>query len=125
MPREELGTIPANVRIETFVPQAEVMSHARAVVCHGGSGTLLSTLATGCPVVVVPLFADQPANARATEAAGAGLAVFTHQADEIANAIRTVLVSESIHAGARKVAAELASMHSVNDAVHEMISCCG
>lgn len=125
MPREELGTIPANVRIETFVPQAQVMSHARAVVCHGGSGTLLSTLATGCPVVVVPLFADQPANARATEAAGAGLAVFTHQADEIANAIRTVLVSELIHAGARKVAAELASMHSVNDAVHEMISCCG
>ena len=31
---------------------------------------------------------------------------------------------KSIHAGARKVAAELASMHSVNDAVHEMISCC-
>jgi hypothetical protein len=73
--------------------------------------------------VVVPLFADQPANARATEAAGAGLAVFTHQADEIANAIRTVLASEFIHAGARKVAAELASMNSVNDAVHEMISC--
>jgi UDP:flavonoid glycosyltransferase YjiC (YdhE family) len=37
-PREELGSIPANVRIETFVPQAQVMSHALAVVCHGGSG---------------------------------------------------------------------------------------
>lgn len=73
MPRDELGGIPDNVRVEKFVPQAEIMPHTRAVVCHGGSGTLLSTLATGCPVVVIPLFADQPANARAAEAAGAGL----------------------------------------------------
>jgi hypothetical protein len=50
--------------------------------------------------------------------------VFTHQVDSLANAVRTVLASESIHAGAKKVATELASMHSVNDAVHEMISCC-
>jgi UDP:flavonoid glycosyltransferase YjiC (YdhE family) len=125
MPRDELGVIPDNVRVEKFVPQAEIMSHTRAVVCHGGSGTLLSSLATGCPVVVIPLFADQPANARAAEAAGAGIAVFTQDADEIAKAIRTVLASEAIPAGAKAVAAQLASMHSMNEAVAEMMSLAG
>ena len=125
MPREELGVIPDNVRVERFVPQAEIMPYASAVVCHGGSGTLLSTLATGCPVVVIPLFADQPANARAAEAAGAGLAVFTHHADDIAKAIRAVLTSESIRAGAQNVAAELASMHPMNEAIAEIISIAG
>lgn len=125
MPRDELGVIPNNVRVEKFVPQAEIMPHTRAVVCHGGSGTLLSTLATGCPVVVIPLFADQPANARAAEAAGAGLAVLTHHADEIAKAIRTVLASEAIRAGAQAVATQMASMHSMNEAVAEMMSLAG
>jgi UDP-glucoronosyl and UDP-glucosyl transferase len=97
----------------------------RAAVRHGGSGTLLSTLATGCPVVVIPLFADQPANARAAEAAGAGLAVFTHHADEIAKPIRAVLTSESIREGAQNIAAELASMHPMNEAIAEMISIAG
>ena len=103
MPREELGVIPDNVRVEKFVPQVETMPYTSAVVCHGGSGTLISTLATGCPVVVIPLFADQPANARAAGAAGAGLAVFTHHADEVARAILAVLTSESIRAGAQKI----------------------
>ena len=125
MPREELGMIPDNVRVEKFVPQVEIMPHASAVVCHGGSGTLLSTLAMRCPVVVIPLFADQPANARAAEAAGAGLAVFTHHADEIAKAIHAVLTSESIRAGAQKIAAELASMHPMNEAIAEIISIAG
>src|SRR4051812_33844143 len=118
MPREELGAIPDNVRVERFVPQVEIMPYTSAVVCHGGSGTLLSTLAAG-------FFADQPANARAAEAAGAGLAVFTHHADEIAKVIRAVLTSESIRAGAQNIAPELASMHPMNEAIAEIISLAG
>jgi hypothetical protein len=54
-----------------------------------------------------------------------GLAVFTHHADEIAKAIRAVLKSESIRAGAQSVATELASMHPMNEAIAEMISIAG
>jgi UDP:flavonoid glycosyltransferase YjiC (YdhE family) len=46
-----------------------------ATACHGGSGTTLGALAAGLPLVVVPLFADQPVNARRVAAVGAGLAV--------------------------------------------------
>ena len=70
-----LGPVPANVRVTAWVPQADVLGEAALVVCHGGSGTTLGALAAGLPLVVVPLFADQFANARRVEAAGAGLAV--------------------------------------------------
>ena len=51
--------------------------------------------------------------------------MFTHHADEIAKAIRAVLTSESIRAGAQNVAAELASMHPMNEAIAEIISIAG
>jgi UDP:flavonoid glycosyltransferase YjiC (YdhE family) len=72
---EVLGPAPPNVHVERWVPQANVFGHATAVVCHGGSGTTLGALAAGLPVVVVPLFADQPENARRVAAVGAGIAV--------------------------------------------------
>jgi MGT family glycosyltransferase len=68
---ESLGEVPANVHIERFVPQDEVLPHAQAVLCHGGSGTVLGAVAAGVPLVVVPMFADQPYNAERVAAAGA------------------------------------------------------
>ena len=60
-----LGTPPEHVRVARWVPQADVLPHARVVVCHGGSGTTLGALAAGVPLVVAPLFADQPQNGAA------------------------------------------------------------
>jgi UDP:flavonoid glycosyltransferase YjiC (YdhE family) len=71
----ELGPLPANVVVEHWVPQAEVVSHAAAVVCHGGYGTTVGALAAGVPLVVAPLFADQGRNAARVAAVGAGLAL--------------------------------------------------
>jgi hypothetical protein len=48
--------------------------------------------------------------------------VFTHHADDIAKAIRAVLTSDSNRACAQNVAAELASMHPMDEAVAEIIS---
>lgn len=70
-----LGPIPSNVRVEPWVDQREVLLDAAAVLSHGGSGTTLGALATGCPQVLFPLFADQAANARAVQDAGLGVAL--------------------------------------------------
>ena len=59
----ELGPLPRAVRVERWVPQASVMAHA-ATVGHGGSGSMLTTLAAGVPMALIPFFADQPSNAR-------------------------------------------------------------
>jgi UDP:flavonoid glycosyltransferase YjiC (YdhE family) len=61
--------------VERFWLQAQVMPHAAAMVGHGGFGTTVQALAAGIPVVVVPLFVDQPHNARRVHDAGVGLAL--------------------------------------------------
>ena len=65
----ELGPQPAHVRIERFVPQAEILPRCDAVVSHGGSGSVLGALAHGIPLVLLPIGADQPLNARALRSA--------------------------------------------------------
>ena len=61
--RDELGSLPANVLVEEYIPQAQALRHADLVVCHGGSGTMLASLAAGLPVVSLPQGADQFINA--------------------------------------------------------------
>ena len=64
------GVQPGHVRIERFVPQAEVLRDTDLVVSHGGSGSLMATLAHGLPSVLLPLGADQPHNALRAEELG-------------------------------------------------------
>jgi UDP-glucoronosyl and UDP-glucosyl transferase len=72
---EALGTPPPNVHLTRWVPQVDAFAEARLVVSHGGSGTTLGALAARRPLVIVPLFADQPPNAKRVAEVGAGLVV--------------------------------------------------
>jgi UDP:flavonoid glycosyltransferase YjiC (YdhE family) len=119
---QALGTVPDNVTVREFVPQAEVFTHATAVVCHGGSGTLLGGLAAGLPMVVVPLFADQPYNARAVDAAGAGIAVLSPEAAPLRAAVQRVLVDTSLREGALRIADEMLTMASLDDAAGALLA---
>lgn len=122
MPHEELGTIPPNVTVEAFVPQAEVLPYADAVICHGGSGTLLGALAMGLPQVVVPLFADQPHNAASIARAGAGLSVTERTAPVLRAAIAQVLQDDSIRQTARRIAGDIAGMPTMDAVVDRLLA---
>ena len=80
----DLGPVPPNVTVKRWVPQAEALAKASLVVCHGGSGTVLGTLAAGLPLVILPMFADQTANAERLASVGAARVV---TADELRDAI--------------------------------------
>jgi hypothetical protein len=70
----DLGELPPNVHVETWVSHDDAASSAVAIVGHGGYGTTLGALAHGVPQVILPLFsADQWANGAAVQRAGAGL----------------------------------------------------
>ncbi|MDP8922525.1 MAG: glycosyltransferase [Chloroflexota bacterium] len=60
----DFGPAPPNVRIERYIPQTLLFSRCAVVICHGGSGTVMAALAHGLPLVLVPIGADQPQNAR-------------------------------------------------------------
>jgi UDP:flavonoid glycosyltransferase YjiC (YdhE family) len=105
------------------VPQQDVLGHAAAAVVHGGSGSTLGAIAAGVPLVVVPLFADQPQNARRVAEVGAGIAVEPQRDDLEANirplrdAIRSVLEEPSYRERVRGLANELRAEPAVDEAV--------
>lgn len=116
-----LGAIPANVRVEAWVPQAEVFPHTAVMVCHGGSGTVLGGLAAGLPQVVVPIGADQPHNAQSIAAIGAGLALTKPDAETLRAAIQRVLGDEGFRRAASAISIEMAALPSVDDAVNALL----
>ncbi|PGH48009.1 macrolide-inactivating glycosyltransferase [Streptomyces sp. Ru87] len=59
----ELGEIPANFEVHTWVPQLAILKQADAFVTHAGMGGSQEGLACGVPMVAVPQAADQFANA--------------------------------------------------------------
>ncbi|CAL9338540.1 Elloramycin glycosyltransferase ElmGT [Streptomyces sp. enrichment culture] len=68
-----LGTLPDNVRPLPWVPLAELLTAADALVHHGGSGTMLTALQAGLPQLLLPQGADHFVNADALTATGAAL----------------------------------------------------
>ncbi|WP_433083863.1 glycosyltransferase [Dactylosporangium sp. CA-052675] len=108
----ELGPQPAHVRVERYIPQASLLPRCSAVVTHAGSGTVVGALAHGLPMVLVPMGADQPANADRCAELGVGVvldAVAATGADAAA-ALRTVLTGPSYAAAAQALRAEVAAM---------------
>jgi hypothetical protein len=105
-----LGTVPPNVRIESFVDQPGVLAHASLVVHHGGSGTVLGALTAGVPQLLLPKGADQFFNTDAM--AAAGLAPVLEPAQVTASAVAAV-AADTIgrrNPAADAVRAELAAM---------------
>jgi UDP:flavonoid glycosyltransferase YjiC (YdhE family) len=98
-----------------------VLPRAAAVVCHGGSGTVLGALAAGVPMVVVPLGADQPHNAQRIAATGAGLALPKPDASSLRAAIERVLAEAVFRNNARRLAAEIAALPNLERAVAALI----
>ncbi len=126
-PDEMQLTAPGDhVHIERWVAQADVLPHARLTVCHGGSGTTLGALAAGVPLVVTPLFADQPDNARRVAAVGAGVVVepsdsgpFRSAVDphQLRDAILAVMAGDTYTQAARAIAAEHRQLPPVDEAL--------
>jgi UDP:flavonoid glycosyltransferase YjiC (YdhE family) len=109
----QLDPLPANVHVERFWPQHEVMAEVVGMIGHGGFGTTLSALRAGVPMVVVPLFAlDQHLTARAVERVGAGLCLDGGPSAiaGLPDALMRIVDDSSYRAGARRVAAEMASL---------------
>ncbi|MGW7539043.1 glycosyltransferase [Amycolatopsis sp. NPDC054798] len=100
------GEQPDHVRIEQFVPQTQLLPAVDAVVCHGGSATVLGALAHGVPLVISPLASDHFEVAAQVHAAEAGLSV--DAGDGILDAVRTVLADRTCRESAAIFAARIA-----------------
>jgi MGT family glycosyltransferase len=69
----ELGDVPANVTIQSYVPQLEVLERAAVFVTHGGMNSVSESLHYGMPMVVIPQIGEQAIVGLQLQALGAGI----------------------------------------------------
>jgi UDP:flavonoid glycosyltransferase YjiC (YdhE family) len=95
--------VPANSRLEQFIPHSAALDRAVCVITHGGMGATQKTLARGIPVCVVPFGRDQLEVARRVEVADAGtrLPAGRLSPDRLLTKVREAMTKS---AGAKRVA---------------------
>ncbi|WP_206787984.1 glycosyltransferase [Amycolatopsis sp. MtRt-6] len=122
LPDDALGEVPANVRLEAWVPQAALLPHVDLVVHHGGSGTTLGAFGEALPQLLLPQGADQFTNAEAVVAAGVGDRLLGAEvtAEAVATKARHLLTDTSVRDAARVLADEVAAMPSPADVAAQL-----
>ncbi|WP_371633724.1 glycosyl transferase [Streptomyces sp. NBC_01259] len=88
--RRELGDIPSNVEVHSWVPQPAILEQADAFVTHAGMGGSSEGLFAGVPMIAVPQGVDQFMNADRLVELGVARRIDTE--DATADALRTALV---------------------------------
>jgi MGT family glycosyltransferase len=107
----ELGPLPANARVERFVPFAELLPHASALVTNGGYGGLQFALAHGVPLVAAGATEEKPELVARVSWCGAGVGIRAKRpgAQRLRQAVRAVLDDPAYGARALAIAAEMAA----------------
>jgi MGT family glycosyltransferase len=113
VPDPPLGDVPANARVVEWLSYARTMPRCDAVVCHGGHGTVVRALASGCVVVAVPSAGDMNENAARLDWAGAGVRLPRLFAN--AGAVRLGVARALAEPALRARAREMATWAAVND----------
>jgi UDP:flavonoid glycosyltransferase YjiC (YdhE family) len=128
---EQIGPVPSNVHVETWVPHDDVARQADVIVCHGGYGSTLGALAHGTPLVILPLFSiDQWENAAAVARSGAGIAIAddrnvrnvldlpaAQKVRELPTAVESVLGNPAFRREANRMARAMRALPSVGESV--------
>ncbi len=97
--------VPSNVDVRSYVPHHEIFPKADLVVTHGGHGTVMQALASGVPLLCVPMGRDQADEAARVVWRGAGLTVSSSATpDAVRKAATRLLVEPQFRAAAQRLA---------------------
>ncbi len=108
----QLGEMPANVRVEQYVDQMEVLSRTSLFVTHCGMNSASEGMWMGVPELLFPLTGEQRAVARRVAEVGAGVPLEEAVAREAAALRKTVLAAladERLREGAAHMREDLRS----------------
>jgi len=118
---DKLENVPENVRVVDFVPLNSLLPTCSAVIHHGGSGTLTTSMLHGVPQLVVPaMMWDSTNTARHLEECGAGL--YVRDVDrlsggELRSSLIRLLEEPSFAEGAARLRREMIGTPSPNEIV--------
>jgi UDP:flavonoid glycosyltransferase YjiC (YdhE family) len=113
-----LHPLPANVRLERFIPYHHLMPHVTAMVTNGGYGGVQTALAHGVPLVVAGSTEDKPeiANRVAWSGTGLNLKTKTPTPDQVRVAVRRVLTEPRFRRQARQMQTAIAHYDPATEA---------
>jgi MGT family glycosyltransferase len=116
---EALGTLPRNVIAVPFVAHSLLLPRCAAFITHAGAGSLITGITAGLPMVFVPLFGDQPANAERAAAAGAGIVLDTANlsVQSVRGATLAILEDSRYRDSVRRIQGEINSLPDHDQAI--------
>jgi MGT family glycosyltransferase len=115
----DFGPRPPNVHLERYVPQSLLFPRCDLVITHGGSGTVITALGHGLPMVIVPISADQPDNAHRCEQLGVARVITpdSRTPEAFRNAAREVLNAPRYRQEAQRLREEMERLPEPEDVV--------
>jgi len=104
-----LNPIPANVRIESFLPHAHLLPHVDVMVTNGGFNGVQIALANGVPIITAGQTEEKPEICARVEWSGTGINLKTSRptSAQIRDAVKTVLASPSYKQKAQQMKMEI------------------
>jgi MGT family glycosyltransferase len=112
---------PGNVEIVRSAPHAQVFPEAAAVITHGGMGTVTCALASGTPLVCLPMGRDQLDVAARVAHAGVGLRVSPRaKPTAIRAAVERVTHDQAFRTAARQLGARMVADAAAHRGVTEL-----
>lgn len=124
-PKDAVGPVPDNVRVESYLPYDRLLAKVDVIVSNGGYGGVQQSLAHGIPLVVAGQTEDKIEVTARVGWSGAGINLRTNAptAAKLARAVDRVLREDSYRAAAERIGADmratdaLATLDEVLDAV--------
>jgi UDP:flavonoid glycosyltransferase YjiC (YdhE family) len=116
------GAVPANARVEEFVPFDLLLPHADVLVTNGGYGGIHKALAAGVPIVVGGATEDKPFIAARVAAFGVGIDLGPAPSPEsIRAAVLKVRTGPSFKAAAAPIRAAIEKSDALGE-IEELIT---
>jgi UDP:flavonoid glycosyltransferase YjiC (YdhE family) len=114
-----LGSLPANVHVEQFIPQSLLLEHCDLIVSHAGFGTILGAMQHGVPMILLQLAADHWYNAERCVELGVAYTVGrdARTPEGLRDLARDALADEALRTNAAAMKAAFADLPDVSDAV--------
>src|SRR5215467_3223691 len=102
---KHLGAVPANVLVVSHAPQIEVLKRSSLCITHAGLNTVLESLASGVPMLALPITNDQPGVAARIANKKLGVVISPDQASpgHFVEAIKRVLDDSTFRDNTRKI----------------------
>jgi UDP:flavonoid glycosyltransferase YjiC (YdhE family) len=111
-----IDPLPANVRIEAFVPFKPLLPHVDVYITNGGFGGVQYALAHGVPIIAAGTTEDKPEVANRVAYSGVGINLRTNRPtpEQIRTAVSTTLTHPGYRRAAQRIADDLARLDAPN-----------